>query len=218
MNILAINTAENALYVALKFNDKHYEHVSDNTQHSQSLMTAIDGVLKQANASLKQIDLLGAITGPGSFTGIRIGLATVKAFAYALSINIVGVNSLECYAYNSLGNFLGTASSILNAGAGLIYLAEYDDKLNEITAPTVATLAELKETLKNKTVIISSADTECAKEFTAIKVAFDTKKYIELIEAKAASKHTSTAQNIMPLYLRLSQAENELLKKEQKNG
>lgn len=68
--------------------------------HSERLMTEIDHALKQAGLEISDIDVLGVAIGPGSFTGLRIGLSTVKGFSYATGKPVVSVPSLEAFAWN----------------------------------------------------------------------------------------------------------------------
>lgn len=80
------------------------ENNDEEKTHSQKLMPMIDDMFKKSNLSLDDIDLLACCLGPGSFTGIRIGIATIKAFADVKNIPTVGVTSLESLAYNIDGN------------------------------------------------------------------------------------------------------------------
>ena len=102
MKILAIDTSSKICSVSiLEDNDVILEkHTNDEKTHSQNLMPLVDELFKETNLSLDNIDLLSCCLGPGSFTGIRIGIATVKAFADAKKIPCVGVTSLESLAYN----------------------------------------------------------------------------------------------------------------------
>jgi tRNA threonylcarbamoyladenosine biosynthesis protein TsaB len=68
--------------------------------HSERLMTALDFALKQASISLSAIDAFAVATGPGSFTGLRIGLSTVKGLSYATGKPVVSVPTLEAFAYS----------------------------------------------------------------------------------------------------------------------
>lgn len=68
--------------------------------HSERLMTEIDHALKQAGMKISEIDVFGIAIGPGSFTGLRIGLSTVKGFSYATGKPIVSVPTLEAFAWN----------------------------------------------------------------------------------------------------------------------
>ena len=101
MKVLAIDTScETCSVSILEDNYILKELNSDgNKQHSVNLMPMIDEIFRQTNLSLDNIDVLGCGIGPGSFTGVRIGIATIKAFSDAKNIPIVGINSLEAQAY-----------------------------------------------------------------------------------------------------------------------
>lgn len=102
MKILAITTSSNICSVALleDSNVLMEKHISDAKTHSQKLMPLIDKVLKAQNISINDIDLYACSNGPGSFTGVRIGISTVKAFADVTNKSIISVSSLEGLAYN----------------------------------------------------------------------------------------------------------------------
>ena len=102
MKILCIDTSSKLCGVAILDDTTLIKKIElDNgLTHSESLMPLIDQVLKECNLSLKDINLLVSDIGPGSFTGIRIGIATVKAFADSLNIPCIGISSLEVLAYN----------------------------------------------------------------------------------------------------------------------
>ena len=101
MRVLAIDTSNDICSVAISEDGKIIDelHNEGEREHSQTLMPMINEILKRNNFSLDDIDVLGCGTGPGSFTGIRIGIATVKAFNDAKKIPIVGVDALETQSY-----------------------------------------------------------------------------------------------------------------------
>ena len=105
MRILAVDTSSKNCSVSIVEvdNDKNFkiiaeENNNDERTHSVKLMPMIDNIFKSSNLILDNIDLLACCLGPGSFTGIRIGIATVKAFADAKNIPTVGITSLESLA------------------------------------------------------------------------------------------------------------------------
>ena len=111
MRILAVDTSSKNCSVAIVEVDKNKnfnvlveKNNGDEKTHSQKLMPIIDEALREQSLSLDDINLLACCLGPGSFTGIRIGIATVKAFADAKNIPTVGVTSLESLAYNVVQN------------------------------------------------------------------------------------------------------------------
>lgn len=109
MKILAVDTSSKNCSVSIieAYHDKDNINfniiISDNNDnektHSQKLMPMIDNIFKKSGLCLDNIDLLACCLGPGSFTGIRIGIATIKAFSDIKNIPTVGVTSLESLAY-----------------------------------------------------------------------------------------------------------------------
>lgn len=102
MKILGIDTSSKRCTVCiLKDNNVIVElHSNDEKTHSQTLMPLIDEMFKKTDLSLKDIDMLACCVGPGSFTGVRIGISTAKAFADVYNFKTFGVSSLEGLAYN----------------------------------------------------------------------------------------------------------------------
>jgi len=96
MTVLAIDTSTAILSIALKTNYSYEERLVDgNFSHSENLLLEIESLLKRANISIKDLDLLVCTRGPGSFTGLRIGMATLKGFSTALGIPMVSVPTLK---------------------------------------------------------------------------------------------------------------------------
>lgn len=144
MKILAIDTSSKICSVAItEDTNKIIElHSDDEKTHSVKLMPMIDEALKTCSLTLDNIDLLSCCVGPGSFTGVRIGIATVKAFSDAKSISTVGISSLEELAYNTLETIPSIQlsntlfCSIIDANNHNVYFGlfrYYNDCLNQIT-------------------------------------------------------------------------------------
>ena len=102
MKILAIDTSSKICGVTIVENEKVLIKLinDDEKTHSVKLMPMIDKAFKDTNLSLDDISLLACCIGPGSFTGVRIGIATIKAFSDVKNIPVVGITSLESLAYN----------------------------------------------------------------------------------------------------------------------
>ena len=102
MKILGIDTSSKRCTVCiLEDNNMIIElHSDDEKTHSQTLMPLVDEMFKKTDLSLKDIDMLACCVGPGSFTGVRIGISTAKAFADVYNFKTFGVSSLEGLAYN----------------------------------------------------------------------------------------------------------------------
>ena len=130
MNILAIDTSTKSANVCLEHNNKiTNKSIDNNITHSEKLLPLIDEVLKSSNASLNEIDYLACSLGPGSFTGIRIGISTIKAFAKTLNLPVFCVSSLDILAYtNTKANYI---ISIMDAKNSRIYYCVYKIKNKE---------------------------------------------------------------------------------------
>lgn len=143
MPILALDTSTLVSSVAIASPEKLIAELILQTKltHSEVLMPHIEQIL--AMTKIKQVDLTGIAVsiGPGSFTGLRIGLATAKSMAYALNLPIVGVSTLAALAYHyPIPNIY--IAPMLDAQKGNVYTALYrweNGILQEVQAPEVKT-------------------------------------------------------------------------------
>lgn len=146
MPILGLDTATLVSSVALASGDTLLAELTLQTKktHSERLMPHIEEIIKLAEIDKSAIEAVAVSIGPGSFTGLRIGLGTAKALAYALNIPLVGVPTLAAMAYSCPvpGAMLAPT---LDAQKGNLYVALYtwrDNELNELMAPKVLSLQE----------------------------------------------------------------------------
>ena len=126
MNILMIDTFGPACGVAVSRDGRivcELQLTSGKT-HSQRVMPMVDTALEMCEMTIGDIDLFGAVVGPGSFTGVRIGVSTVKALAHAAGKPCIGVDALEALAANVSG-FNGVICPILDARAQQVYGAMF---------------------------------------------------------------------------------------------
>ena len=129
MKILSIDTSSNICGVSILDDSNLICNLDNDTgrTHSENLMPMIKDALSKANLTLNEIDLIVCDIGPGSFTGIRIGIATVKAFNDSLNIPCIGISSLEALAYN-INNNSSLVCSILDSKNDNCYFALYERK------------------------------------------------------------------------------------------
>lgn len=123
-NFLAIDTSSRYLTVLAQKGDKQVlRHLGECAmKHSQILMDEIDAALAEAELRPNECDFFAAVTGPGSFTGIRIGIATVKGFALATDKPLIGVTAFDLIAYNVADeNFC----VVIDAGRNYYYVGSY---------------------------------------------------------------------------------------------
>ena len=152
MNILAVDTAGKTVGVALLQDDRLlYEcYLDAGMTHSETLMPLIDNCLKLCGMGCKDIDLYGVNAGPGSFTGLRIGLAAVKGLAFPRETLCAPVSTLEALAGGHTGS--GTVLCAREARRAQVYSAAFDleahERLMDDDARAVADLAEFVENCK----------------------------------------------------------------------
>lgn len=126
MNILAIDTTTKTANVSvLVDNIISSKSIDNEITHSEKLLPLIDDVLNESKITLKDVDLFAVTTGPGSFTGIRIGLATLKAFAKVHSKKIFAINSLEVMAYSKITDGIDYIISMMDARNSRVYYTVY---------------------------------------------------------------------------------------------
>lgn len=126
MKILALDTSGRVGSVCLAEGEKIVAEISLDTEitHTERLLPAIDLLLKQAGWALADLGGLALTIGPGSFTGLRIGLATLKGFAQVYNLPIVGVSSLQVLAHNACDSDKPVAA-VMDARRGEVYAAVY---------------------------------------------------------------------------------------------
>ena len=133
MKILAISTSSSNASVSLLENDKVINELNNTNErtHSEKLMPLVDELLASSSTPLSDIGLIACDVGPGSFTGIRIGVATVKALAEVKQIPIVSCSSLEALSYNV--NDAEYICSLIDARNNQVYCAIFDSEHNLVS-------------------------------------------------------------------------------------
>ena len=175
-NILAIDTTSNLASVNVSVLDNNnilYSAYNENnklTTHSEKLFPLIDKSLKETNLNITDIDEYLVCNGPGSFTGTRIGVTTIKGLTITNDKPIYAFSSLEAMAfnlYNKLNNDDLLYVSIINAKGLRVYYAIYEFKNNTtniLTIPSASTITDLLDILKkdysHKNIIFSTDTTE----------------------------------------------------------
>ena len=233
MKILSIDTSSKICSVSiLEDTDLIVEkHIIDEKTHSQKLMPLVDEVLKSLKLSIWDFDLYTCGIGPGSFTGVRIGVSTIKAFADVSSVNVIGINSLESLAYNTLDtNYKKNSEyicSIIDAKNDNVYFALYQNKNDEmiqIVEPDCKNINEMLEILKKfKSSPILFVGDGSEKFQYLLSSKFSKSTFVEdklniqssVSQAIAAYNHCKhgekgTSNDLLPMYLRKSQAERAL--------
>lgn len=230
MKILALETSAKAVSVAVVEDGAVLAAAYQNIglTHSVTLMPLMDGMLHNAGLTAADMDLIAVAAGPGSFTGLRIGVSAAKGLAWALGLPCCGVSTLEAMAEN-VRMFEGTVICAMDARRQQIYNAVFDCRGGVLTrrcedrAVALETLAdELKNDTQPKIVVGDGAklcDIYLNAQGISCRMAPPDSRYQKAAgvalaaERLAQEGQTVTAQTLRPVYLRLSQAERERLAK-----
>ena len=230
MKILAVDTSATAASVAVAEENKLIGEFSINTAltHSQTLMPMVDVLLKNTGLSVNDINAVAVNAGPGSFTGVRIGVAAVKGIAFPKNLPCVSVSTLESMAYNMLGNDC-VVCSVMDARCSQVYNALFRVKgctVTRMTDDRALSLTDLKNEFQNiseKVVLVGDGAVLCSEflgsELENIMLApFNNRIQTASSVTYAAFEkinngETLTADELMPVYLRLPQAQRKLNKK-----
>ena len=220
MNILAIDTSALTATAAILSGDSLLGEISTTTKltHSQTIMPMIDELLKKVNLDISDIDLFACSEGPGSFTGLRIGIGTIKGLAYGLGKDAVGVSTLEALAHNiAFTPFL--ISPIMDARRGQVYNALYrchSGKLECIKEPRALAIEELCGELTEKTIFVGDGVKVHREKITELmgENALFAPPQHQLQRAgsvayAALDKKPISASELTAVYLRKPQAERE---------
>ena len=198
MNYLAIDTSSKYLTViACKQGAETIVFAPDCAlQHSVCLMDAIENALEKACLSLSECNFFCAVTGPGSFTGIRIGVSAVKGFCTGTSALAMGVTSFEVLAYNTTKACL----AVIDAGRNHFYVCGFDENKRIDVEPVYLSLEETVALIGAREVV--SAD-QLPFAHTQADAAVGLSRAV-----KAKSKEKNMGE-ISAFYLKKSQAEEE---------
>ena len=230
MNILAVDTSATSASVCVAQENKIIGEFSINTSltHSQTLVPMIEQVSEKTGISLDNIDAIAVNAGPGSFTGVRIGVAAVKGIAFSRNIPCVSVSTLESMAYNMLDSEC-IVCAVMDARCSQVYNALFkvsNGKVERLIEDRALSLADLKLDLQKfsekiilvgdgaeitfnylenslQNVFLASVNNRIQKASSIACVAFE----------KIKNDETISASELMPVYLRLPQAQRELNKR-----
>ncbi|MEO8762455.1 MAG: tRNA (adenosine(37)-N6)-threonylcarbamoyltransferase complex dimerization subunit type 1 TsaB [Bacteroidia bacterium] len=146
-HILCIETSTTVCSVCVTADDTvlAQKEINNGFSHAENLHVFIEEILKEANLSIKQINAVAVSKGPGSYTGLRIGVSTAKGLCYALQIPLISIDTLQSMAYHvqrTMYNVQCLYCPMLDARRMEVYCAVYDANLETITPVNALILDE----------------------------------------------------------------------------
>lgn len=233
MKILSMDTSTTSCSVALLGEDGLIGEVliNDKRTHSQKLMPILENLLSLGDFTIKDIDILAVCVGPGSFTGLRIAMATVKAISHVREIPIVGVNSLEALANNLVGTKTDVVP-IVDAQGRQVYTSRYeyrDGRLIELEDISVMSIEDRISSLgvksDSKPIFIGEVAEKYRKEIeeAGFEIAPFDRNIVRASTLSYVAKYkyenkidVYSCYDILPRYIRKSQAEVQYEEKQKK--
>lgn len=218
MNILSINTTTRIIDVALLCKNKIFSIEKDvRLADYEDVVCLIKSILKKEKLKLRQIDYFGVCIGPGSFTGMRIGLSAMKALAYSIDKPLIGLGSLDAEAFAVKDRFCGQLCIMQDAKRNNAYAAVFNNnkKLRRISPYLLLeisqSLKEVKRFSKNNANLYFYGDI-VSHHKENIKKIFPNSKFLEHAEANLRSralilltkdniKQKSSSFDLLPIYM-----------------
>lgn len=231
MKILALETSAQTASAAIVADGRILAeiNITAGLTHSQTLIPAVNALFETSRLSLRDMDLLAVSHGPGSFTGIRIGIGAVKGMAQGAQKPCLGISTLKGIAYNFRG-LPGIVCPVMDARCKQVYTALFEGKeggMDRLWPDDAISIADLGRKLRElgKPVTLTGDGAElCFRELSEtvpgltlapVQMRLQRAACVGLAAADALENEASPipAAELMPVYLHLPQAERELNKK-----
>ena len=223
MRILSVDTSAVCASVAVVEDGRIRAQSSTNAglTHSRTLLPMIDSLLQNSETPLDSIDCFACAVGPGSFTGIRIGIAAIKGLCDGTGKQALAVSTLEGLAYNLLGQN-ALACAVMDARCNQVYTALFEiqgDTVTRLTADAALKIEDLGTLLEQysgkRIIFVGDGAEKCAQSLPYPAAPALTRFQNAASVALAAERSFDEsklldAQALLPVYLRLPQAEREL--------
>ncbi len=228
MKILAIDSSAVSASCAVTDNGKliAQSFVNIGLTHSQTLMPMIESTVKQAGITLADIELIAVSAGPGSFTGVRIGVSSAKGIAFTSDIRCAGVSTLEAIARTAQIND-GIVCAVMDARCQQVYNALFrysGGVLERLCEDRALAISELEEELKGfdePIMLAGDGAVVCSNAMSTEKIylAPENVRMQSAYGVAMAAMHGGdesfvSANDLQPVYLRVPQAERELKKRQ----
>ncbi len=212
LNLLSVDTSSDCGSVAVVSHGKVLGEIrlANSIQHSERLFRSIEFLFQQVELTLNEIDIFAAARGPGSFTGLRVGLAAIEGFAFARKKASVGVSTLVASAWQ-VRRDNALISPVINARRSEIYSALYrrqGEELIELRAPTVLKPAQWLSALPNEPIVFCGSGAHEIKPEIAERSEWEVMPVSPYLAAAIADVSvTANREPLEPLYVRPASAE-----------
>jgi tRNA threonylcarbamoyladenosine biosynthesis protein TsaB len=168
----SVSLAENGITIAIK------EHDTPNYSHSEQLHLFIQEVLKEGSLSLPDVNAIAVSKGPGSYTGLRIGVSAAKGLCFSLDIPLISIPTLDSMAYQARDAKVDFVIPVLDARRMEVYSKVFDADLNEVRETKAQIIYEnsfASYLKKGKVLLMGSGAEKCKEVLSNPAIEFDIK-------------------------------------------
>ena len=215
MNILLLNTAGRETHIGVIKGEEEILRESAFFKHSENLFPMLEEVLNLAEMKVDDFDAFAVVVGPGSFTGIRIGIAVAKGLSYIFNKPVIEISTLELLAFTKfMRSKKSPICAIINAGAGLVYhqIFEFiEGDIKKTNKPKVDKLEHflgyIHENYEGINLVYFDNYEKKSLPLDLNSEEYSIEALAKLTKQKFIKGEFTNSKNVMPLYLRASQAE-----------
>jgi tRNA threonylcarbamoyladenosine biosynthesis protein TsaB len=206
MKTLFIDTSSSFLDIALILDGVVYEKkINSINEHSKYAMSVIEEIFNSNNVKPEDINQIMVINGPGSFTGLRIGVTIAKIYGWSLNINVIPISTLKAYALSN-SNY-DYYVCLLDARRNYVYGSIYDSNYNAVLDDKYISIEELNDKISNlKGNILIVGDININSNYDYVKPELDIKNIYEYYKKNEGVN----AHKLVPKYLKMVEAEERL--------
>ena len=205
---LFIDTAASQIILALSQDDNIIKQINEENDHQLSvrIFPLLDQLFQETNISPKDVDEIVVVTGPGSFTGVRIGVTIAKTYAWAFHKKIIPVSELQCMASTHADT--DYCVSMIDARRNAVYAGIYDKNLNSVVPDQYIQLEELKRKILE---LNGTYTFICDQPFTSMDIQKPNMD-LKMILKKHEKDISMNPHKVNPNYLKKTEAEENLQK------
>jgi len=212
---LIIDTSSNDMIAILQDEKNLFFAPKISKKHQENLLPSIEKILIQSKKTLDKVDVIGVVIGPGSFTGIRLAVATVKGFCYVdRNKKIVAINMLDLLGFVAKKMAKNNFCVLIKCTSSKVYVGQFSEK-GEKVSQFVLLKDEISKLDEFEKFFFSDKDFFSYKSFKQLELSNE--DYVSFLNEKILKNDFIQNEKLEPLYMALSQAEEELLKKEKKD-
>ena len=205
--MIAISTAYKEALIGIEIDEKvNFRKLDSNCKHSENILYSVDQMLNEIDKTINENDYYSVIVGPGSFTGLRIGIALIKGLmAGDKARKLIPLTTFDLLAYSYIKNFTPTDDfvCIINGLSGYYFICKYSCKGEKLSQEKMIDQTQFSQIFEKT---VGLAEEGIAQE----NISPSPQELLELAKEKNNENNLISAYDVMPIYLRKSQAESNL--------